>query len=579
MKKLIFLLLLFNQLFAQPGINIIVLKGTIAGFKPANNTRYVPDGFVHITSSIQGGNIHDVSFDGSGPNGKDFFFHYDGTGDFYTPGPGNNININLKGFDFGRIANSIFQGSGNIITYNGTPQSALYYNIKAEHFIAGGKVKLFAGTWEDPKTFHNVVIGYTFADWYYTNDSTGNNTKLFGNSLYLGVVDQGDIRGKVLLDAEGKKDNGVFDIRSGNIVLTNIDAQEGYGYLLRLIQLELGYQLRDQTSYIFDCISANTLCYGLADVRTEKTQWLAGVIPLNGGNIQVSNNTASGKRDINSGYVTNLLVWGDMNGYRITFNNNSADSCRNAPDGSAQGQCLIKNNCNTGCFLDSNNNYSSKPGQGYPVGYLDKSYQVVIGGPLYQKKAGAFPDYIPLPPDILVCPPARIDTVYQCPPIQQLYSIFSTQTLPISVGTDSKPIELGIKFKSTLPIMFIKGIRFYKNVGNSGQHIGKLYDSTGKLLASAIFTSETSSGWQTVLFQSSVQIKSNTTYIATYYSDSGFYSQTLNALGTNIINGPLIGLADGISGPNGIYGYGSIFPNENYQKSNYWVDVVGSNLK
>ena len=46
----------------------------------------------------------------------------------------------------------------------------------------------------------------------------------------------------------------------------------------------------------------------------------------------------------------------------------------------------------------------------------------------------------------------------------------------------------------------------------------------------------------------------------------------------NIVNGPLIGLADGTDGPNGLYRYTatSAFPNSSFQSSNYWVDVVFS---
>jgi hypothetical protein len=35
-------------------------------------------------------------------------------------------------------------------------------------------------------------------------------------------------------------------------------------------------------------------------------------------------------------------------------------------------------------------------------------------------------------------------------------------------------------------------------------------------------------------------------------------------------------LADGVDGPNGVYAYGSTssFPNQTWNASNYWVDVV-----
>ena len=41
------------------------------------------------------------------------------------------------------------------------------------------------------------------------------------------------------------------------------------------------------------------------------------------------------------------------------------------------------------------------------------------------------------------------------------------------------------------------GIRFYKAVANTGTHVGSLWTASGQLLASATFTGETASGWQT----------------------------------------------------------------------------------
>jgi hypothetical protein len=39
---------------------------------------------------------------------------------------------------------------------------------------------------------------------------------------------------------------------------------------------------------------------------------------------------------------------------------------------------------------------------------------------------------------------------------------------------------------------------------------------------------------------------------------------------------PLHALADGVSGYNGMFAYGSIsgFPNQGWKSSNYWIDVV-----
>jgi hypothetical protein len=95
------------------------------------------------------------------------------------------------------------------------------------------------------------------------------------------------------------------------------------------------------------------------------------------------------------------------------------------------------------------------------------------------------------------------------------------------------------------------------------------------LLASTAFTNETASGWQEVLFASPIPIAANTTYVASYYSPSGYFAfdgNYFSAAGVN--SGPLHALAEGGDGSNGVYLYGRGFPADSYNSSNYWVDVI-----
>ncbi len=64
--------------------------------------------------------------------------------------------------------------------------------------------------------------------------------------------------------------------------------------------------------------------------------------------------------------------------------------------------------------------------------------------------------------------------------------------------------------------------------------------------------------------------------MVSYLAPSGFYSADNGFFaGTGVTNGPLRALQDGENGGNGVYLYGSGgFPNQTYQSSNYWVDVV-----
>ena len=158
------------------------------------------------------------------------------------------------------------------------------------------------------------------------------------------------------------------------------------------------------------------------------------------------------------------------------------------------------------------------------------------------------------------------------------YSIFTSQLPAISNQRDNTiGIVVGTRFRSSANGS-VTAIRFYKGAGNTGTHIGQLWSSSGTLLAEAMFTNETSSGWQQVNLPNPVSITAGTNYIVSYHSSQGYYSTTGDFFANTIVNGPLTAPAD-ISGThNGLYKYSTVpvFPNETYGKENYFVDVVFS---
>ena len=156
-------------------------------------------------------------------------------------------------------------------------------------------------------------------------------------------------------------------------------------------------------------------------------------------------------------------------------------------------------------------------------------------------------------------------------------TIWPDATLPaVTTVNDPQAVELGVKFRTDRAGV-IRGVRFYKGPNNTGTHVGKLYASDGTLLASATFSNESVAGWQQVNFSSPVSVTANTTYVASYFAPSGFYSATTNGLSTAVDNAPLHALASGTDGPNGVYAYGSSggYPTTG-TSTNYWVDVVFS---
>ncbi|MFI6796252.1 ice-binding family protein [Streptosporangium canum] len=155
-------------------------------------------------------------------------------------------------------------------------------------------------------------------------------------------------------------------------------------------------------------------------------------------------------------------------------------------------------------------------------------------------------------------------------------SLWDNSAVPaIQSHLDPKASTAGVKFRATTAGT-VTGVRFYKGSQNTGTHVGGLWTSSGQLLASAAFTNETASGWQQVNFPTPVSINADTTYVASYHSTSGFYSVTRPYFTTQYTNNPLLALANGAEGGNGVYKYGptNAFPTDAYQSSNYWVDVV-----
>jgi Domain of unknown function (DUF4082)/Bacterial Ig-like domain len=139
-------------------------------------------------------------------------------------------------------------------------------------------------------------------------------------------------------------------------------------------------------------------------------------------------------------------------------------------------------------------------------------------------------------------------------------------------ASDTRRVNLGLRFRAGSS-GFVNAVRFYKQVDNTGSHIGSLWTASGTLLASGTFSGESASGWQELAFASPVAISANTTYVVSYHTDAGHYAITSNGLAAPVTNGPLTALASG-----GVYAYGAnnAFPSTSFNASNYWVDVVYS---
>ncbi|WZP01133.1 DUF4082 domain-containing protein (plasmid) [Isosphaeraceae bacterium EP7] len=150
-------------------------------------------------------------------------------------------------------------------------------------------------------------------------------------------------------------------------------------------------------------------------------------------------------------------------------------------------------------------------------------------------------------------------------------TLWSSSSKPVTASfPEASAVELGVKFSSNTAGT-ITGIRFYKAGTNTGTHVGHLWSSSGQLLASATFTSETASGWQQVTFASPVTIQPNTIYVASYLAPQGGYASDANYFASAYTSGPLSVPANGSVFR---YGSGGGFPTQTWKATNYWVDVV-----
>jgi hypothetical protein len=148
-------------------------------------------------------------------------------------------------------------------------------------------------------------------------------------------------------------------------------------------------------------------------------------------------------------------------------------------------------------------------------------------------------------------------------------TVFADSSVPTTVTeNDNGAVQLGVKFTADTDGI-VTGVRFYKGPLNTGTHTGTLWSATGTQLATATFTSESSTGWQTVSFATPVSVTAGTAYIASYYTTVGMYSATEGGFATaGVDNFPLHVPAHG-----GAYIYSTGFPT-NSSDANYGVDVV-----
>jgi hypothetical protein len=157
-------------------------------------------------------------------------------------------------------------------------------------------------------------------------------------------------------------------------------------------------------------------------------------------------------------------------------------------------------------------------------------------------------------------------------------NLFPSTVVPtVASESDTGAVELGMKFRPNVG-GYVTGVRFWKgSAAMAGTKTGRLWSSSGALLATATFSAETATGWQTATFSTPIAVSAGTLYVVSYFAPQGRYAVS-NGFFTSsgVTNGPLYALRDGESGGNGVYRYAATsgFPTDTFQGSNYWVDPI-----
>ena len=147
-------------------------------------------------------------------------------------------------------------------------------------------------------------------------------------------------------------------------------------------------------------------------------------------------------------------------------------------------------------------------------------------------------------------------------------SIFNDSTVPtVLEDSDSNAVTLGVRFASDTAGT-VTAVKFYKGPNNTGSHTGTLWKADGTKLAEGTFSSESSSGWQTLVLSQPISIAKDTEYIAAYRTTVGKYSVTPGGFSSDVPGSPLRTAAS-----SGSYTYGTGFPNQR-SSANYMVDLV-----
>ena len=137
----------------------------------------------------------------------------------------------------------------------------------------------------------------------------------------------------------------------------------------------------------------------------------------------------------------------------------------------------------------------------------------------------------------------------------------------VAAAAENSSVELGTRFTPRVDGS-VNALKFYKTSATAGTHTGALWSPTGVKLATATFTNESSTGWQSAVLTKAVSIKAGQTYTVSYHAPYGRYAYT-SAYSTSTPASSVLVPGDGVYR----YGSSSAYPTSVWGKTKYWTDI------
>ncbi|BDO41344.1 DUF4082 domain-containing protein [Cellulomonas sp. NTE-D12] len=156
-------------------------------------------------------------------------------------------------------------------------------------------------------------------------------------------------------------------------------------------------------------------------------------------------------------------------------------------------------------------------------------------------------------------------------------TLYGSTVPAVPAASDTSAVELGLKF-STTTAGYVTGVRFYKSTANTGTHVGSLWTSSGQRLASVTFSGESASGWQKATFSQAVAVSAGTTYVVSYTAPAGGYAVQSGAFWYAGRTQAPLAAPGGFGTYGGVYAAAGAFPTQTYGASQYYVDVLFSDV-